>query len=126
MSSWNDDPAIEYILCASAHMVVTICIFLVVRTFLPCQVRMMSINLLLCNKYYVTAGNYTLWISYVSGQLILLNRWGDMLIVDMDMNMGMCMNMIWILWYEHDMSNVICYCSGLCDIYFYISYALDT
>ena len=34
MSRWNDDPTIEYILCAFAHIVVTICIFLVARAFL--------------------------------------------------------------------------------------------
>ena len=59
MSRWNDNPTIEYILCASAHIVVTICIFQQLELFLPCQVRMRSINLLLCNKYYVTAGIYT-------------------------------------------------------------------
>ena len=66
---------------------------------------MININLLLCKKYYVMAGIYTLWIGYVSGQLILLNAWGDMFIVDMDMGMGMSMHELWY--------------SELCDIYFY-------
>ena len=50
MSRWNDNPAIEYILYGFAHTVFTICIFYWLELFLPSQVRMISINLLLCDK----------------------------------------------------------------------------
>ena len=47
------------IYCVVLHTWLLQYVFLVARAFLPCQVRMININLLLCNKYYVTAGIYT-------------------------------------------------------------------
>ena len=39
MSRWSEDPTIEYILCASASMVVTTYVFLVARAFLALSGR---------------------------------------------------------------------------------------
>ena len=110
MSSWNNDPAIEYILCASAHMVFTTYVFFFsnLELFLPCQVRMISINLLLCTKYYVTAGIYTLWVSSVDSWFCWIH-------------VGICWLLIWswtCAWYKR-CDTLLLYCFGLCDIYFY-------